>query len=96
MQDHDAIPHNTEQCNHGAVPHDAMPKKSDCEFFADLIYFTLKFSKKVNYSHFHGHVWVCLDDRSTAIAMQYYVCGVYLHWILDTSWAYSIGCHVIP
>jgi hypothetical protein len=48
MQDHGAV-----QCNHGAVPHDAIQKGSNCEIFADLIYFALNFPKKVNCSHFH-------------------------------------------
>jgi hypothetical protein len=53
MQDHGAVPHDAMQCNHRAVPHGAMQKGSDCKFFAYLAYFTLKFPKKVNCSHFH-------------------------------------------
>jgi hypothetical protein len=54
MQDHGAVPHGTVQCNHGAVPHGAMQKGLDCEIFTDLIYFALKFSKRVNCNHFHA------------------------------------------
>jgi hypothetical protein len=53
MQDHGAVPHDAVQYNHGAVPHDAVQKGSDCEIFADLVYFALKFPKRVNYSHFY-------------------------------------------
>jgi hypothetical protein len=49
MQDHGAAM----QCNYGAVPHDAMQKGSDYDFFADLVYFALKFLKRINCSHFH-------------------------------------------
>jgi hypothetical protein len=54
MQDHGAVPHSAVQYNHGVVPHDAMQKGSDCENFAGLVYFVLKFQKRVNCSHFHG------------------------------------------
>jgi hypothetical protein len=30
-----------------------MQKGSDCEIFPDLVYFMLKFPKRVNYSYFH-------------------------------------------
>jgi hypothetical protein len=53
MQDHGAVPHGVVQCNHGAVPHGAMQKGSDCEIFADLVYFALNFPKRVNCSHFY-------------------------------------------
>jgi hypothetical protein len=53
MQDHGAVPHGAVQYNHGVVPHGAMQKGSDYKNFTDLIYFALKFPKKVNYSHFH-------------------------------------------
>jgi hypothetical protein len=53
MQDHGAV-----QYNHGAVPHGAMQKWSDCEIFADLVYFALKFPKMVNCSHFY---WLVIN-----------------------------------
>jgi hypothetical protein len=53
MQDHGDVPHGVMQCNHGAVPHGAMQKGSDCEIFIDLVYFALKFPKRVNCSHFY-------------------------------------------
>jgi hypothetical protein len=56
MQDHGAVPHGAVQCNHGAVPHGAMQKGSDCEIFADLIYFALNFPERVNCSHFYGSI----------------------------------------
>jgi hypothetical protein len=52
MQDHGAVPYGAVQCNHGAVSYGTMQKRSDCEIFANLVYFVLKFSKRVNYSHF--------------------------------------------
>jgi hypothetical protein len=50
---------------HGAVPHDAMQKWSNCEIFVDLIYFALKFSKRVNYSHFHKESQQNFSPRPT-------------------------------
>jgi hypothetical protein len=47
------------QCNLDAIPHDAMQKGLDCEFFTDPVYFMLKFSKSVKYSHFHPLACVC-------------------------------------
>jgi hypothetical protein len=44
---HGAVPHGAVQCNHGAVPHGAIQKGSDCEIFTDLVYFVLKFPKKL-------------------------------------------------
>jgi hypothetical protein len=53
MQDHGAVPHGAVQYNHGAVQ-----KGLDCEIFADLVYFALKFLKRVNYSHFYKNHWL--------------------------------------
>jgi hypothetical protein len=53
MQDHGAVPHGAMQCNHGAIRYGAMQKGSDYKKIADLIYFALKFPKRVNYSYFH-------------------------------------------
>jgi hypothetical protein len=46
--------------DHGAVPHGAVQKESDCEIFADLIYFALKFPKKINCTHFDEKCFVGL------------------------------------
>jgi hypothetical protein len=54
MQDHGAVPHGAVQCNHGAVPHGANEKGSDCEIFTVLVYFALKFPKRINCSH----IWI--------------------------------------
>jgi hypothetical protein len=43
MQDHGAIPNDAMQCNHEAIPHGAMQKRSDYEIFTNPIYFVLKF-----------------------------------------------------
>jgi hypothetical protein len=64
MQDHGAVPHGAMQFNHDAVPYGAMQKRSDCEIFSDLIYFALKFPKRVNYSYFHAFGTLYLFDMS--------------------------------
>jgi hypothetical protein len=46
MQDHDVIPHNVIQCNHGALSHNIMQKRLDYEMFTDPVYFVLKFLKR--------------------------------------------------
>jgi hypothetical protein len=71
MQDHGAVPH-------GAVPHGAMQKESDCEIFADLVYFALKFQKRVNCSHFHGILRLLISEGTPhvwapALALRYTV-----------------------
>jgi hypothetical protein len=72
MQDHDAVPHGAVQCNHGV-----MQKGSDCEIFADLVYFALKFQKRVNCSHFHQiRPWfIHLGNWSSARLVGYMVVG---------------------
>jgi hypothetical protein len=40
--------------------HGAMQKELNCEIFTDLIYFTLKFLKRINYNHFY------VDTRASA------------------------------
>jgi hypothetical protein len=52
MQDHGAVPHGAMQYNHDAVPHGAIQKRSYCKKNPDLVYFVLKFLKRVNYSYF--------------------------------------------
>jgi hypothetical protein len=47
MQDHGAIPHGAVQYNHGAISHNTMQKESDCKKITDLVYFTLKFPKRL-------------------------------------------------
>jgi hypothetical protein len=79
MQDHGAVPHSAVQCNHDAVPYGAMQKGLDCEIFVDLIYFVLKFPKRVNCSHFHErirHCWIGSPRRSAARAYTGAVPGV--------------------
>jgi hypothetical protein len=61
---HGAVPHGAVQCNHGAVPHGAMQKGSDCEIFTDLVYFALKFPKRVNCSHFYSSAPMGFHDTA--------------------------------
>jgi hypothetical protein len=70
MQDHGAVPHGTVQFNHGAVPHGAMQKGSDCEIFADLVYFALKFPKRVNCSHFHA---IDIDTKTSNMMVSSWI-----------------------
>jgi hypothetical protein len=46
-----------------------MQKGLDCEIFADLVYFALKFRKRVNCSHFH-HARPLVEDADDKMTIQ--------------------------